>query len=138
MTSCTRFLPVDTAEIGGAVIAGGNLVSYTRIGKNSAQSIFSFQWGIGVSAFVGILGFSYVTETGSKYHSAGCRHLKKSCISISLQDAIDQGYTACSVCNPPALTTETKKTDTKKDSSKTKKTSTKSSKSSKTSASSKK
>lgn len=80
----------------------------------------------------------YVTETGSKYHSAGCRHLKKSCISISLQDAIDQGYTACSVCNPPALTTETKKTDTKKDSSKTKKTSTKSSKSSKTSASSKK
>ena len=72
----------------------------------------------------------YVTATGSKYHNEGFRYLKRSCYSISLQDAVDQGHTACSVCNPPALTTETKKTDTKKDSSKTKKTSTKSSKSS--------
>ena len=46
----------------------------------------------------------YVTATGSKYHNAGCRYLKRSCFSISLQDAVDQGYTACSVCNPPALT----------------------------------
>ena len=46
----------------------------------------------------------YVTATGSKYHNEGCRYLKRSCYSISLQDAVDQGYTACSVCNPPALT----------------------------------
>ena len=46
----------------------------------------------------------YVTATWSKYHNEGCRYLKRSCYSISLQDAVDQGYTACSVCNPPALT----------------------------------
>ncbi|MCH4193623.1 MAG: hypothetical protein LKF52_15130 [Butyrivibrio sp.] len=52
----------------------------------------------------------YVTATGSKYHSAGCRYLKRSCYSISLQDAIDQNYTACSVCNPPTLTKSSKQT----------------------------
>lgn len=40
----------------------------------------------------------YVTDTGSKYHSAGCRYLKKSQIPISLSEAKRQGYTACSVC----------------------------------------
>jgi uncharacterized lipoprotein YajG len=42
----------------------------------------------------------YVTKTGAKYHSAGCRYLSKSCISISLSDARN-GYSPCSVCNPP-------------------------------------
>ena len=40
----------------------------------------------------------YVTNTGSKYHSAGCRYLKKSQIPMSLSEAKRQGYTACSVC----------------------------------------
>lgn len=40
----------------------------------------------------------YITNTGSKYHSAGCRYLKKSQIPISLSEAKRQGYTACSVC----------------------------------------
>ena len=40
----------------------------------------------------------YVTDTGSKYHSAGCRYLKKSQIPMSLSEAKRQGYTACSVC----------------------------------------
>ena len=40
----------------------------------------------------------YVTDTGSKYHSAGCRYLKKSQIPMSLAEARRQGYTACSVC----------------------------------------
>ncbi len=29
----------------------------------------------------------YVTRTGSKYHRAGCRYLRKSCIPMSLEDA---------------------------------------------------
>ena len=45
----------------------------------------------------------YVTKTGAKYHCAGCRYLRKSKIAISLQDAVDQGYQACSVCNPPVI-----------------------------------
>ena len=44
----------------------------------------------------------YVTNTGSKYHSAGCQYLSKSQIAISPSDAKAQGYGACSKCNPPS------------------------------------
>lgn len=43
----------------------------------------------------------YITKTGKKYHSAGCRYLSKSCIPIDLPAAAQRGYTPCSVCNPP-------------------------------------
>lgn len=42
----------------------------------------------------------YITNTGSKYHRSGCRYLKKSQNAISKDNAIAQGYTPCSVCNP--------------------------------------
>lgn len=42
----------------------------------------------------------YITKTGSKYHTADCRYLKKSKIKITKADAIEQGYTACKVCKP--------------------------------------
>lgn len=42
----------------------------------------------------------YITRTGSKYHRAGCRYLNRSCIPVSLSDAMKY-YTPCSVCNPP-------------------------------------
>ncbi len=42
----------------------------------------------------------YITETGKKYHSGGCRHVKKSKIAIDINDARAQGYEPCSVCNP--------------------------------------
>lgn len=41
----------------------------------------------------------YITKTGAKYHRAGCRHLRKSSIPISLSDA-QSGYSPCSVCRP--------------------------------------
>jgi len=44
----------------------------------------------------------YVTDTGSKYHRYGCRYLRESCHARTLSQAKGQGYTACSVCNPPA------------------------------------
>jgi hypothetical protein len=43
----------------------------------------------------------YVTDSGSKYHSAGCRYLAKSSIPISLSSALGQ-YGPCSVCHPPS------------------------------------
>lgn len=43
----------------------------------------------------------YITKTGSKYHRAGCKHLKKSSIPITLEEAKERGYTPCKVCNPP-------------------------------------
>lgn len=44
----------------------------------------------------------YVTDTGSKYHRAGCSYLKKSSNPISLSSAKAAGYTPCSRCNPPS------------------------------------
>ena len=46
----------------------------------------------------------YVTRTGEKYHRNGCQYLRKSKIAISLQDAVNSGYDACSRCDPPILT----------------------------------
>jgi hypothetical protein len=42
----------------------------------------------------------YITNTGKKYHRAGCRYLSKSQIAISRSDAHARGYGACSVCRP--------------------------------------
>lgn len=44
----------------------------------------------------------YLTRTGSKYHRAGCQHLAKSAIPIGLSEAKAEGYSPCSVCNPPS------------------------------------
>ena len=40
----------------------------------------------------------YITRTGEKYHRDGCRYLRRSQIAISLSEAKNEGYTACSVC----------------------------------------
>ncbi|MBO6243172.1 MAG: hypothetical protein J6O41_01200 [Clostridia bacterium] len=42
----------------------------------------------------------YVTNTGKKYHTAGCSYLKNSKIAIDKNQAINQGYSPCSRCNP--------------------------------------
>jgi len=42
----------------------------------------------------------YGTNTGSKYHRAGCSYLKSS-IEMSLGEAINRGLEPCSRCNPP-------------------------------------
>lgn len=42
----------------------------------------------------------YGTLTGKKYHSAGCRHLRRSRIPMSLKDAKSRGLTPCSACGP--------------------------------------
>ncbi|MFC1545207.1 thermonuclease family protein [Gemmatimonadota bacterium] len=43
----------------------------------------------------------YITNSGKKYHREGCHHLRYSRIPITLAEAKEQGYTACSVCKPP-------------------------------------
>jgi len=48
----------------------------------------------------GSSGTVYITNSGSKYHRSGCQYLSGGAIAISRQDAINQGYTACSVCKP--------------------------------------
>ena len=43
----------------------------------------------------------HVTDTGTKYHSAGCSYLSKSEHEITLEEAKEQGFKPCSKCNPP-------------------------------------
>src|SRR3989442_3238378 len=40
----------------------------------------------------------YVTRTGKKYHGPNCPYLSRSKIPVSLKEARQQGYTACSRC----------------------------------------
>lgn len=42
----------------------------------------------------------YVTRTGEKYHTAGCRYLRQSSIPMRLSEA-KRTHSPCSVCDPP-------------------------------------
>jgi len=42
----------------------------------------------------------YITKSGNKYHKDGCKYLSKSKIPISVSEAQEKGYSACSVCKP--------------------------------------
>ena len=43
----------------------------------------------------------YVTNTGKKYHNAGCQYLRQSQHPVPLSQAKALGYTPCSKCSPP-------------------------------------
>lgn len=43
----------------------------------------------------------YATKSGSKYHRGTCRHLSKSKIPMTLEEA-KRRYGPCSVCKPPS------------------------------------
>lgn len=53
----------------------------------------------------------YTTKTGEKYHNENCRYLKYSKKEITLKEAIDRGYQACSICKPGINTEETPSTN---------------------------
>ena len=40
----------------------------------------------------------YVTASGSKYHREGCSYLKGNYSALSLEEAVEEGYTPCSRC----------------------------------------
>jgi hypothetical protein len=42
----------------------------------------------------------YVGQSGSKYHRANCRTLRKGRTAIGINIAKNRGYTACKICNP--------------------------------------
>lgn len=41
----------------------------------------------------------YITETGTKYHTEGCRTLRKSKIAVSRDEAVRRGYSPCGICH---------------------------------------
>lgn len=42
----------------------------------------------------------YTTKTGEKYHKSSCSYLKYSKKEITIDKAIELGYSPCSVCKP--------------------------------------
>ena len=42
----------------------------------------------------------YITKTGAKYHTSSCRYLRQSKIQTTKKEAVNAGYSACSVCKP--------------------------------------
>jgi methylphosphotriester-DNA--protein-cysteine methyltransferase len=50
--------------------------------------------------FISVSQTVYVTKTGKKYHESSCGSLSKSSFSLTLDEAVQQGYTACKRCNP--------------------------------------
>lgn len=68
--------------------------SYTPYRNSSSSSSYTTQTTQSVTV--------YVTNTGEKYHRAGCSYLKKSSNPMSLSSAKAAGYTPCSRCNPPS------------------------------------
>ena len=75
------------------------------------QIILTFSFILILTSFL-LAQTVYVTKTGKKYHRVGCSFLKTTSSAISLQDAVDQGYTPCSRCNPPTLTSKTSEVKT--------------------------
>ena len=43
----------------------------------------------------------YITKTGTKYHLSSCSSISNTKISISLDNALSQGYEPCKRCKPP-------------------------------------
>ncbi|GEM_PF-4583045 len=45
----------------------------------------------------------YLAGSGSRYHVKGCRYLKNKGKSITIGDAMKQGFAPCNVCKAPKI-----------------------------------
>lgn len=70
----------------------------SRAGRNSCQILVMLLALL--LSHTAISQTVYITRTGEKYHDDGCRYLSKSQIKTTLNEAKENGYTACSVCKP--------------------------------------
>jgi hypothetical protein len=71
-------------------------------------------------SFVSIAQTVHYTNTGKKYHSAGCQYLRQSDYTCSLAEAFGKGLSACSRCSPPTRVVEEKSKENPKKSVKKK------------------
>jgi hypothetical protein len=47
--------------------------------------------------------YVYIKEGGKRYHKKNCSVVPTGKTRVTLQEAVDRGYTPCKVCNPPVL-----------------------------------
>ena len=113
----SRGIEIYRTDLQGSIVAStdGSSISFTTAFGNDSSSSASDGQGTDRSAGAVSDDSSYsqdntasgddlivhITKTGEKYHSAGCRYLKKSDIEVTLSEAKNRGLTPCSKCNPP-------------------------------------
>lgn len=73
-------------------VTNKNVTVYAKWAKNKSASCSSTCEPKGNAV--------YLSQTGTKYHRANCRTLKKTPIKVSRADARAQGYEPCKVCRP--------------------------------------
>jgi len=83
---------------GSISITPNNTITYTLTAKNGSLTatescVVTVDW----RGFV-----CYITDTGTKYHRGSCQYLSQSKIATTLGEACAQGYSPCSVCDPPS------------------------------------
>ena len=100
-------------EVAVAAVSSGAAVAVDNSGSTGGNSDASGNGGQAVSnadsnpapapapADSGSGVTVHITDTGSKYHSAGCQYLAKSDHEVSLETAKSMGLTPCSKCNSP-------------------------------------
>lgn len=89
-----KHIKVYRTDKRGTIVASSNGTKVTFNVKTSENAI-STEKDISKATDV------YITNTGTKYHLAGCRSLVGSKIKITLKEAKEKGYTPCKLCNPP-------------------------------------
>lgn len=89
----------------GTVIATSNGKKITWNKKPTTNFKSGNQTGSGTTTNTGTTTgktvWVHITDTGTKYHLAGCRYLNSSDHKVTLKQAKEKGLTPCSVCKPP-------------------------------------
>lgn len=88
----------DTGETSGSTGADGTGTT-AATGDNSSAAVSSPETSDSSGGSGDIM--VHITDTGSKYHSAGCSYLRKSDHEVTLSQAKSMGLEPCSRCNPP-------------------------------------
>ena len=83
------FVIVLSAWLGESVFAYE--VEKTKTVKEPYEHIVDVTWNY----------TCYTTTYGECYHESGCQYLHSSSHKTNVADAIDDGYRACSKCDPP-------------------------------------
>lgn len=99
-------LAISVAMIGPALVVHAQLgPSRAPVASSAAKSaVAPAVAAVGTATTLQPLSttkYVYITRTGSKYHRAGCRYLRKSKIKKTLKWAKSHHYKPCKVCKPP-------------------------------------
>jgi len=105
MARCSKPGPSDRQHTRKLFFATANTIHMERTTIFNLRLLTKASLLISSLLLVSIFTFGqtvYVTNTGTKYHTSGCRYLSKSKIATSIDKALEGAYTACSVCKPSA------------------------------------